>query len=184
MAELTSVDYEYFAAAQSGDDDAIQAALDAVMAAARRYCGWHVSPVLEQDVTLNGPGGWRLFLKTKKLVSLDEVIEDGTELEVGVDVVADPETPGMLVRKWGAWTREPASIAVTFTHGFTEEEAADWRRAVLRMVRLWMLREQRDNPDLKRKKVDDVEYEWFEGVVSMDHQLSTLFAPFRILPSP
>lgn len=184
MAELTVSDYEQFAAADPSDEDTIQAALDAVLAAARRYCGWHVSPVQQQEVQLNGPGGWRLFVRTKHVVSLDDVTEDGEELEIGTDVVADPETPGMIVRKTGRWSCEPASISVTFTHGYTEAEAADWRQAVLGMVKLRLTASTRDSGDLKRKRVDDVEYEWFESLVSSDRELAAKFAQFRILPGP
>jgi hypothetical protein len=84
----------------------------------------------------------------------------------------------------GCWTSRYGGITATVTHGFTEAEAADFREGVLQIVDMLSRIGVRDNPDLKRKKIDDTEYEWFEGVVSTDHQLSALFAPFRILPSP
>lgn len=185
MAELVAADYAAFVAANAEDDEALQSVIDSVLVAARRYCGWHVSPVIDADeVTLNGPGGYRLFLKTKKLGAVASVVEDGVELVVGTDVVVDPETPGMLVRKWGSWSRNFASIVVTFSHGYTEEEAADWRRAILRVTRLWLQTSQRDTADLKRKKVDDVEYEWFESVVSTSAELAAAFSQFRLIPAP
>ncbi len=185
MAEIDASDYAAYVAASADDDDAIQSVIDSVLVAARRYCGWHVSPErADEEVTLNGPGGYRLFLKTKKLNEITSVIEDGVELEIGTDVVADPETPGMLVRKCGAWTREFASIVVTFTHGYTEEQAADWRRAVMKVSRLWLQTSKRDTADLKRKKIDDVEYEWFESVVSTNAELASAFSQFRLIPSP
>lgn len=183
MAELSTDDYDAFIG--TVDDNAKQAALDAVLAAARRYCGWHVSPVVEDaELTVDGPGGDRLFLPTKKIVALTSVVEDDIELTSGTDFVASANVPGMLVRKGACWTREYSGITVTFDHGYTEAEAADWRRAILQVTQLWLNTAQRTDPSLKRKKIDDVEYEWFEGVVATSNELAALFAQFRIHPAP
>ena len=74
------------------------------------------------------------------------------------------------------------------THGLTEAEAADWRRAVLRLADLMSLDTSssglRDDPALVRKRVDDVEYQWSERIITTDAKLSALLAPFKILQSP
>src|SRR5690242_16511608 len=73
------------------------------VAAARRFCGWHVSPVIEADeVTLDGPGGRLLTLPTLRLDELTQITEDGTDL-----VLADLEvsSKGMVRKRSGAcWT--------------------------------------------------------------------------------
>ncbi len=161
-----------------------QSVLDAVLAAARRFCGWHVSPVLTDTVRLNGTGGRRLFVKTKRLLTLDSVSEDGEPLEVGVDVVADPETPGMLFRPNSFWKPGTSNIEVTFTHGYVPEEAADWRLAVMRMTRQRLSGSNRDSADMKRKRIDDVEYEWFESAVSDNAELAAAFSAYRLIPAP
>ncbi|OMC02170.1 hypothetical protein [Mycolicibacterium fortuitum] len=182
MAELSHSDLPASVRALFADDDAAQEAIDAVLAAARRYCGWVVSPVAtDAEVVVDGPGGRVLSLPTLKLISVSAVDEDGIELGPGDLRVSQLG----LVRKrsGGSWTSAYGAITAKITHGYTEDEAKDWRRAVVKLVGQ---REQssRDSGDLKRKKVDDVEYEWFEGVVSVDSELSALFAPFRILPAP
>lgn len=183
MAELTTDDYDSFVG-PVGDTEK-QAALDSVLAAARRYCGWHVSPVeTGVELTLDGPGGLYLFLPTKKVVELTSVVENGVTLSIGTDVVMSAQTPGMLVRKGARWTRDYSSIVVTFDHGYTEAEAADWRRAVLTLTQMWLTTYLREDPGVKRKKIDDVEYEWFETTVSTTSELAALFAQFRIHPAP
>lgn len=178
--DLVGADYNDFVEGRKST----QTTLDAVLAAARRYCGWHVSPVQSQVVSLNGTGQRRLFLATKRLVSLTSVVENGVDLTVGADAVADPETPGLLWRLGGCWSPGIGNVQVRFEHGYTEAEAADWRRAVLKMTQLWLQAPSRSSSDLKRKKVDDVEYEWFESVASTNVELAASFAQFRLIPAP
>lgn len=182
MAELTPDDLPTSVRGLFATDDEAQAAIDAVLAAARRYCGWHVSPVATDDeVVVDGPGGRSLSLPTLNLIQVSAIDEDGTEVDLSY---VRASRLGIVRKRFGShWVSEYGAVTVKMTHGYTETEAADWRRAVVKLVGQ---REQssRDSGDLKRKKVDDVEYEWFEGVVSVDSELSALFAPFRILPAP
>lgn len=99
------------------------------LAAVRRYCGWHVCPVLEGDtVTLDGPGSALLVLPTLRMSELTTVVEDGVELDLSTLAWS---RRGLVRKKSGAlWSCEFGAITVTFTHGYTEEEAADWARTV------------------------------------------------------
>lgn len=78
--------------------------------AVRSYCGWHIAPVAEETVILDGNGGTLLDLPTLRLVSLGEVRVQG-------EVVADVEwsKDGTLR---GQWPDRWRSIEVTMTHGF------------------------------------------------------------------
>ncbi|WP_396902458.1 hypothetical protein [Mycolicibacterium sp.] len=102
---------------------------EADLAAVRRYCGWHVSPVIEGDiVTLDGPGSALLVLPTLRMSALTKVVENDVELDLSTLAWS---RRGLVRKKSGAlWSCEYGAITVTFTHGFTEEEAADWRRTV------------------------------------------------------
>lgn len=137
--------------------------LKAALAVARNYTGWPVSPVITGAViTLDGPGGRDLFLPTRKITAVESVVEDGVTLDPA-DYVLSANTPGMLHRKNGRWTTAYAGITVTIDHGYTEVEAADWRRAVMLMVDQMSRAQQvgaRSAEDLVRKKVDDVELQW------------------------
>lgn len=188
MAELSLDDARLFNGRfDDFDDDALQAMLNAALAAARRYCGWSVTPSATVTLELDGPGGRVLPLPTLKLTTLTSVTENGVVLDVSTLQVS--KRLGLVEKAWPqCWTHKFGSIVVAMTHGFTETEAADWRRAVLRLVNL-MSREptadaERDSPEMKRKRIDDVDYEWYDKLITTNEQLAALFAQYRILPSP
>lgn len=104
--------------------------LDAGLAAARRWCGWHVTPEESHEVTLDGPGGQLLRLPTLRLVELGSVTEDGVALDAG-----DLEWSriGLVRKRSGAlWTARLGAITVTMTHGF--EVGTDFEAAVLSVI--------------------------------------------------
>lgn len=178
MPELTTADVETFTRGRlSATDSVVQDILDAALVRARNYVGWPVSPVIVGDVvTLDGPGGRELFLPTGKIGSVASIVENGSTVSP-VDYVASSDTPRMVWRKNGCWTTEYAGITVTYAHGYTEDEAADWRRAILLMVDR-MSREQqsgaRSDDDLIRKRVDDVEYQWIDWSAAADRAITSV----------
>lgn len=108
---------------------------DAARSAARRFCGWHVTPVREDDVqTLDGPGSPLLVLPTLRLIELTSVVENGVTLDVATDLFVSAR--GLVRKRSGAWwSAEYGSIVVTMTHGFDEDpesvlSAADFNAAV------------------------------------------------------
>lgn len=84
--------------------------LNVASGAVRLYCGWHVAPVLEETVSLDGDGGTVLILPTLRLVSLDEVRVQGV-------VAADVQwsTHGVIE---GRWPKRRRSIEVDMRHGY------------------------------------------------------------------
>lgn len=97
---------------------------DVARSVARRFCGWHVTPVLEDDeVMLDGPGSALLVLPTLRLVELTGVVEDGVTLDVAADLFVSAR--GLVRKKSGAcWSRNYGAIVVTMTHGYDEVDAA------------------------------------------------------------
>jgi hypothetical protein len=182
MGELVYGDLPADVLARFATTAAAQAAIDAALVAVRRYVGWPVSPSRSETIVMDGPGGRVLSLPTLNLTAVASV----TELGVAVDVstLDRSQRKGMLTKQFGCWTGRDGAISVTMTHGFTETEALDWRAAVLELVGVWSETPDRDTGDLKRKKVDDVEAEWFEGIISTNEELAAKFSQFRILPSP
>ena len=186
MAELAPADLPDAVLARfdpADDNAAAQRAIDTALLAARRYCGWHVSPVRSETITLDGPSGRVLSLPSLNVTAVSALSECGIAADVTkLDVSRRKGT----VEKYpyGYWTGRNGAISVTMTHGFTEAEALDWRAAIVALVGSWSETSMRDGSDMKRKKVDDVEYEWFETAVSTDAELSERFSQFRILPSP
>lgn len=188
MAELAADDLPDVIRNRFADDDAAQSSIDAALAAARRYCGWYVSPV-QNGVTLDvdGPGGRALSLPTLNLLAVTAVTEN--DIVVDVANLRWSRRKGTVHKRgFGCWTHHEGAIEVTITHGYTEVEAADWRRAVVRLVDAMSLEDvtetERDSADLIRKRVDDVEYQWAVGLITSDQRLASMFSQFRILPSP
>lgn len=194
MAELTAADVEAYTKGRlQASDPEVQRMLNAALAAARGYCGWHVSPLKTGDVqALDGTGKPRLHLRTLKVVAVTAVTEDDVSIDPA-DVVVSKVVPGRLRKKnRSCWSCRDDAIEVTMNHGFTEAEAADWRQAILSMVDQMSLmpvsgETGRSDADLVRKRVDDVEYQWSDGkYAALAEQVlfsvNSILDRYRILP--
>ncbi|MCT7366501.1 hypothetical protein A7G45_26955 [Mycolicibacterium llatzerense] len=187
MSELVAADLSAYTNGRLPDNDDTQDLLDAALSAARRWCGWWVTPVQTGvTVEVDGPGGRVLSLPTLNLIALTAVSECGVALDV---TKLDKSKRKGTVEKYpyGCWSSRAGAISVTMTHGFTEDEAADWRRAVLRLADMMDREErftQRSGGDMIEKRIDDVTYKWAVGIISADERLRALFSNYRILPSP
>jgi hypothetical protein len=113
------------------DDAETTRQVTAALAAAKNYCGWHVTPVLTgQSVTLDGTGSNLLVLPTLNMTALTQVNEDGITLNLA-DLNWSPR--GLIVKKSGYWWSSMfGSITVTFSHGYAT--AADFEDALLSSV--------------------------------------------------
>ncbi len=109
------------------EDDETQRQLDAALLAAQRYCGWHVAPVLEAEVTLDGTGDYLLVLPTLMLTELTSVTEDGIELDL-TDLTWSQR--GLVAKRSGVrWSQLFSSIVVAMSHGY--DSAPDFEGAIL-----------------------------------------------------
>ena len=116
------------------DDEETQRQLDAALAAARAYCGWHVSPVLvDQEITLDGPTTSHLLvLPTLKMTELSEVTEDEVAIEL-TDL--NWSVRGLIQKKSGHWWSQMfGSIVVVFSHGYTSANAQDFESAIFSAI--------------------------------------------------
>lgn len=151
----------------------------AALSAARRYCGWAVTPPETVTLTVDGPGGRILSLPTLRLTTLSTVVEDGVSLTVA-DLSVSANC-GQVVKKSGeCWTDTPGGIVVTMTHGFTT--APDFDAAVEQATTALQGAATREDPAMTSKKVDDVEYQWATGEFGALNE--GLLSPYRILPAP
>ena len=196
MAELSVVDVEDFTSGRLvSDDPEVERMLNAALVTARRYCGWAVTPVIVDDaVTLDGPGSRILMLPTRKLVSLTSISENGTPLSLSSVSATPGGLPGSTsrpaaVRKasGGWWSSRYQSIDVVMTHGYLEAEAADWRYGVLSMVDDMgqMQVSGTSSPDIVSKKVDDVTYQWDRYSSAAESSLfsyKSIFDSYRLQP--
>jgi hypothetical protein len=170
MPELTGEDVtNYTGGRLDGENEEVQRMLAASLMLARRYCGWHVNPVIEDDTVLvDGPDSRILMLPTRKLVELTSVEEDGAAVALDKLRWSVGQPPGLFdapvrVRKNGGgwWTSNYQGVEVVMTHGYSDAEAVDWRQAVLSCVdQLALVTANVDAGALTRKQIDDVAYSY------------------------
>jgi hypothetical protein len=195
VAELTPADVQTFTSGRLlAADGQVADMLTAALKTARKYVGWHVSPVrTDHSFTMDGPDSRVLILPTRKLIALTAIAENGTDLDVSTVGISAGDGPdidrpvGVRKRSGSRWTGEYGGIEVTMTHGYTETEAADWRRAVLSMVDQMSqipIRVASGAGEIASIKVDDVTYGYRsydaaadEALVSVNHLLTDYSLP-------
>lgn len=161
MADLSPGDLDSFTKGRlPRNDNETKRVLSAALMLVRNYCHWHVSPVEDNlTLTLDGPGDWggwgvgagslyggpyyasggglqrvrvggmTLMLPTKNLRSIKSLVEDGVPLDISA---LQFDRKGNVVKtNHQRWSINLQGVVVTFAHGWTEDEAADWRQIVL-----------------------------------------------------
>lgn len=83
----------------------------------RDYCGWHVAPSREDEVTIDGTGADVVLLPSRRVAEVSSVSVHGQELPADA---YEWSAIGALRRKGGRWPDSYRSITVTFTHGFDD----------------------------------------------------------------
>lgn len=123
---------EYTKGAISINDPRVEGALAGASAAIRRYCGWHVAPVVTETLTLDGPGGRVLSLPTLNVSAVGPVVEDTTSLTDSTDYRWSAD--GSVKRKSGYWSDDYRILTVTLTHGYFLQDVPDVVRVILAVV--------------------------------------------------
>lgn len=142
----------------AADDPETQRALDAALARVRRFCGWHVSPVMEQTFSVRG-GGWNyIVIPTLKVASITSITENGQTVDLD-DVEQYSGEPGVIYKKnCGRWC---GRVEITVDHGFTAAEAEDFRGEVLALIdRNEVNRGTGGSGPVTEYEVDDIHLRW------------------------
>lgn len=95
------------------------ASWDAALDAARAVCGWHIAPVVTEELLLDGSGSYLLRLPSTRVVVVEKVEQidrDGVRTEVDFEW----STRGTLRHRRGFWPDSYRSVAVTLRHGYEE----------------------------------------------------------------
>jgi hypothetical protein len=95
--------------------------LNAAHGAVRRFCGWHVAPVIDETITLDGSGGKDILLPSLRVVQLLSVLNDG----VNVTAQVDTSRAGILRLTTGCWTSRLGRVTVTLSHGYELDEVPE-----------------------------------------------------------
>lgn len=94
--------------------------LEAAMATVRSFCGWHVAPVIEQDLILDGSGSLSLLLPSKHVLGVSGVTENGTPVQVHWSA------SGILRKESGQpWAPSLRGVTLHLRHGYEPEEVGD-----------------------------------------------------------
>lgn len=173
---------EYTQGLLSAGSPQTQYMLDAALTAARRDMRWHVAPVVCSEViSMDGHGGNKLRLPTKNVVQIHAITSDGVAIDPVNDVTYSAEVPNLAILKTGVWSNQYSGITITWDHGFTNEQAVDWRSAILSLVSniFQISTVGRSDSELDSKQIDDVVYRWGAG-----HELGSIepiLAKYRLL---
>lgn len=164
---------QYTAGRLSQTDPETVRALNAALARVRRYCGWHVSPVRTETITVDRPERNHpyLVLPTLKIVQLNSITIDGVPVALD-NVRTSADAPGVLslnnLNPWSGWHWDSGFglVEVNLRHGFTAAEAEDFREGVLSLVdRSMQTVNSGATGPLIEKQIDDVRYRWGSGSV-------------------
>lgn len=144
--------------------------LNTALSVLRNYCGWYVSPVITETMTLDGNDRNGLWLPTLNIVTVNSITVFDSNLNDTVDIdTSDPtqfamssREPGIIYRgNCGRWNWGHGNVTVNLTHGFAE--AYDWQAAVLELVDRMSAsvgNVMGNSGPMTSKKVDDVSYTW------------------------
>jgi len=95
--------------------------LNAAHGSVRRFCGWHVAPIVTETIALDGSGGSDILLPSLRVVSLGSVMNDGVDVTAQVDT----SRAGLLRLQSGRWTDRLGRVSVTLTHGYDLDEVPE-----------------------------------------------------------
>jgi hypothetical protein len=104
-------------------------------ATVRAYCGWHIAPVKDETLTLDGPGTGTLMLPSLHVLDVLSITED----EILLTPLDYAWSQAGMVRRFASgcwqvdrqprWTGNFRAVVVEITHGFT-----DWPPDVLVVI--------------------------------------------------
>lgn len=184
--ELTPTDVANYTNGQlSATNPQTQLMLNAALAAARNDIRWHVAPVaMGEVISLNGRGGRKMWLPTKNVVQIHAITDAvAGSIDPVAGVVFDADIPNKMILNTQVWCCQFSGVTVSWDHGFTNAQAADWRNAICALVtniaQISVL--GRSDAELAGKDIDDIGYRWaaHQALGSVEPTL----AKYRLLSS-
>ncbi len=92
--------------------------LRAANQAIRTECGWHVAPIITEDLVLDGTGGRNLLVPSLRIREVVSAKSDGHDV---TDQVKFSRRAGVLTLASG-WSCDVGSIELTIEHGYAADE--------------------------------------------------------------
>lgn len=113
----------------SADDPRLPPLLNAATVAVRRYCGWHIAPVVEEEFVLDGTGADVAMLPTMRVVDVLAFTDDGRAVDVAS---LEWSQKGMVRRRGGRWTDKFRGVRASVQHGY--DDAPDVEQIIKQVV--------------------------------------------------
>ncbi|MEE6280151.1 hypothetical protein [Georgenia sp. MJ170] len=163
------------------DDPRVALLLAGASAGVRRWCGWHIAPVLEQTLVVDDArGAMRVLLDTMRLRDVLEV--DNAGQMIGPDRLDWSASGALELRHGGRFTDRLGRLRVRVQHGFHPHEAGDAAQVVLQAAALAL-----SSPmGATREQAGQVAVSWattapgVSGGLTLLERDQDLLAPFRI----
>ena len=95
--------------------------LRAANQAIRTECGWHVAPIITEDLVLDGTGGTSLLVPSLRIREITSATSDGRDVTAEVKF---SRRAGVLNLASG-WSCDVGAIELTISHGFAADEVPD-----------------------------------------------------------
>lgn len=89
--------------------------LDQLAQLVREYCGWHIAPVVQEEVTVRGTGGSTLLLPSLNVVELVSLTVDGVAQTVAT---VNWDTNGVI--EGVCSPRKARAVKAVIRHGYDE----------------------------------------------------------------
>lgn len=117
-------------------DPTAEVMLEATSNMIRRYCGWHIYPSVEFDLTMDAPGGRVLQLPSRYVTDVASISAAGTLTDPGVYRWSQLGEVERVTTWWGPtafWPTGFRLLQVAFTSGY-EDPPAELTALVLSVV--------------------------------------------------
>lgn len=95
--------------------------LNAANQAIRTECGWHVAPIINEELVLDGTGGRSLLVPSQRIRQVISATSDGRDV---TSEVKFSRRAGVLTLASG-WSCEVGSIELNIEHGYAVDEVPD-----------------------------------------------------------
>lgn len=105
--------------------------MQAAQGAVRRFCGWHVAPIVTETLRVDAYGGRILELPSKRVTAISSISVDGKDLAGQFDW----SEAGTVKLRSGCWPDAPGSVRVVLTHGWESEDVPEVAALILTVAR-------------------------------------------------
>lgn len=93
----------------------------AAQATIRRYCGWHVAPVVHETLRVTAFGGHTLLIPSKHIVDIHAVTCGVVDLTDDIDW----DEGGILRLDTACWPDKLGGVSIDLTHGYDPLDVPD-----------------------------------------------------------